>query len=291
MIDVDIESKGARNLSPEEVRNTATACEQMAAAMAGWRDADEGRRRLEAIQSPNLDWFTPSSNPHREIHQGRAAYVALVAEFQFDFYIPGSKVAIFATTAQRNRVATEMISDIVLKDGTPYTNRYQQLFVFDAAGKVVTYKLYMDTAIFIRDDNRATAKIAEDFLYALSTSGTLGLRYLLTDDATWTFASKREGSVTLGKEATLARVDQLQQRFDGFGFEAIPKSAIVNGAQVSIGAMPCASAARADGASTAEYRFVIETQKPQEMSHAGRILGGKISRVREYVRGNPIAEI
>jgi ketosteroid isomerase-like protein len=280
-------SGDARKLSPEEVRNTATAYEQMAAAMAGWRDAGEGRRRLEAIQSPDLDWFTPSSNPNREIHQGREAYIALVTEFQFDFYIPGSKVEIFATTAQRNRVATEMISDIVLKDGTPYTNRYQQLFVFDAAGKVVTYKLFMDTAIFIRDDNRATAKIAEDFLYALSTSGTLGLRYLLTDDATWTFVSKREGPVTLGKEAALARVDQLQQRFDGFGFEPVPKSAIVSGAQVSIAATPCASA----GAANTQYRFVIETQKPQEASHAGRILGGKISRVREYVRGNPIAEL
>jgi len=140
-----------RQLTHDERRNVATACEQMEAAMAGWADPVEGRRRLEVIQAQDMVWYTPSANPHREIHQGREAYIKLVTEFQFDHYIPGSKVEIFATIAQGNRVATEMISDIVMKDGTPYTNRYQQLFLFNSAGKVIVYKLYMDTAVFIRD--------------------------------------------------------------------------------------------------------------------------------------------
>jgi len=53
----------------------------MAAAMAGWRDAAEGRRRLEAIQSEGLAWFTPSSNPKRELRQGREEYIRLETEF------------------------------------------------------------------------------------------------------------------------------------------------------------------------------------------------------------------
>jgi ketosteroid isomerase-like protein len=282
---------GARELTAEERRNVATAYEQMAAAIAGWRDPAEGRRRLEAIQSENLAWFTPSSNPKREMHQSRAEYIKLVTEFQFDHYIPGSKVEIFATTAQGNRVATEMISDIVLKDGTPYTNRYQQLFIFTPAGKVEVYKLYMDTAIFIRDDNRATTKIAEDFLYALSTGGNLGIRYLLTDEATWTFANPGCGPIIMNKEAALNRIDRLQERLTGFGFKPVVGSAIVNGSHVAVRGILAATDARDRKPVATEHHFVIKTEKPQESSHAGRILGGKIVSVREYVRGGSLPEI
>jgi hypothetical protein len=282
---------GARELTAEEQRNVATAYEQMAAAMAGWRDAPEGRKRLEAIQSEDLAWFTPSSNPRRELHQGREEYIKLVTEFQFDYYIAGSKVQIFATTAQGNRVATEMISDIVLKDGTPYTNRYQQLFIFNPAGKVQVYKLYMDTAIFIRDDNRATAKIADDFLYALSSGGNLGVRYLLTDKAVWTFANSGCKPILLSKEAALNRIEQLQERLTGFGFKPVIGSAIVNGPYVAVRANLAAIDARTDKQVSTEHQFVIKTEKPQDSSHAGRILGGKIVSVREYVRGGSLPEI
>jgi hypothetical protein len=282
---------GARELTAGEHRNVATAYEQMAAAMAGWRDAEEGRKRLEAIQSEDLDWFTPSANPRRELHQGREEYIKLVTEFQFDYYIPGSKVEIFATTAQGNRVATEMISDIVLKDGTPYTNRYQQLFIFTPAGKVQVYKLYMDTAIFIRDDNRATAKIGDDFLYALSSGGNLGIRHLLTDEATWQFNNLGCRPVTMDKEAALKRIDKLQERLTGYGFSPVVGSAIVNGPYVTVRAKLAASDLRDRKAVASEHHFVIKTEKPQESSHAGRILGGKIVAVREYIRGGSLPEV
>jgi hypothetical protein len=282
---------GARELTAEEQRNVATAYEQMAAAMAGWRDAAEGRRRLEAIQSEGLAWFTPSANPKREMHQGREEYIKLVTEFQFDHYIPGSKVEIFATTAQGNRVATEMISDIVLKDGTPYTNRYQQLFIFTPAGKVEVYKLYMDTAIFIRDDNRATAKIADDFLYALSAGGNLGIRYLLTDEATWTFTNLGREPILMDKEAALNRIDKLQERLTGYGFKPVVGSAIVNGSYVAVRANLAARDARDRKPVASQHHFIIKTEKPQESSHAGRILGGKIVSVREYVRGGSLPEV
>ena len=282
---------GERQLTTQEKRNVATAYEQMAAAMAGWRDAAEGRRRLQAIQSDGLVWYTPSANAKRELHQGREEYVKLVTEFQFDFYIPGSKVEIFATTAQGNRVATEMISDIVLKDGTPYTNRYQQLFIFSPAGKVEVYKLYMDTAIFIRDDNRATAKIADDFLYALSSCGTLGLRYLLTDAAHWTFTNLGGKPQVMDKEAALKRIEKLQERLTGYGFKVEVGSAVVNGAHVTVRAKLAANDTHNGKRITTEHHFVIKTEKPQESSHAGRILGGKILSVREYVRGGSVPEI
>jgi hypothetical protein len=282
---------GARRLTAEEQRNVATAYEQMAAAMAGWRDAAEGRRRLEAIQSEGLAWFTPSSNPKRELRQGREEYIKLVTEFQFDHYIPGSKVEISATTAQGNRVATEMISDIVLKDGTPYTNRYQQLFIFTPAGKVEVYKLYMDTAIFIRDDNRATAKIADDFLYALSSGGNLGIRHLLTDDATWTFTNLGCRPILMNKEAALNRIAKLQERLTGYGFSPVIGSAIVNGPYVAVRAKLTASDVRDRKSVTSEHQLVIKTEKPQESSHLGRILGGKIVSVREYIRGGSLPEV
>jgi ketosteroid isomerase-like protein len=289
--DMSESGSGARQLTAEERRNVATAYEQMAAAMAGWRDAAEGRKRLEAIQSEDLAWFTPSSNPNRELHQGREEYIRLVTEFQFDHYIPGSKVEIFATTAQGNRVATEMISDIVLKDGTPYTNRYQQLFTFTPAGKVEVYKLYMDTAIFIRDDNRATAKIADDFLYALSTGGNLGIDYLLTDEATWTFTNLGCRPILMNKEAALKRIDRLQERLRGYGFKPLAGSAVVNGPYVAVRANLAAAEALDRKPVTTEHHFVIKTERPQESSHAGRILGGKIVSVREYIRGGSLPEV
>lgn len=282
---------GGRALSAEERRNVATACEQMDAAMAGWRDAAEGRRRLEAIQAENLIWFTPSSNPHTEMKQGREEYIRLVTEFQFDHYIPGSKVEIFDVTAQGNRVATEMISDIVMKDGTPYTNRYQQLFEFDPQGKVAVYKLYMDTAIFIRDDDKATKKIVDDFLYALSSSGTLGLRHLMKEDASWSFPTRGGRIVTLDKEDALGRIERLQSHTTGLGFEEIHGSPIIRGNYATVRATVSGTDIRDGKPFATTHHFVIKTEKPQEASHAGRVIGGKITAVREYVRGGFLPEV
>lgn len=282
---------GGRELSADERRNVATACEQMDAAMAGWRDAAEGRRRLEAIQDENLVWFTPSSNPHTEMKQGREEYIKLVTEFQFDHYIPGSKVEIFDVTAEGNRVATEMISDIVMKDGTPYTNRYQQLFEFNSQGKVAVYKLYMDTAIFIRDDNKATKKIADDFLYALSTCGTLGLRYLMKDDATWSFPARGGDIVTLNKSEALDRIERLQSNMTGLGFDEVYRSPIIRGNYVTVRATVSGTDIRDGKPFSATHHFVIKTEKPQEASHAGRVIGGKITEIREYVRGGFLPEV
>ena len=152
-----------------------TACEQMAAAMAGWVNPEEGRRRLLAIQADNFQWWIPSGDPKLVVVRDRETYIKLTNDYQFRRYVmPGSEVRIFATTAQDNRVATEMTSDIAERRGggvQAYTNRYHQLFELNDAGKIVKYALYMDTQVPARDQLWTGQKIAENFIRALSVGG------------------------------------------------------------------------------------------------------------------------
>jgi ketosteroid isomerase-like protein len=230
------------DLTPQEYRNVKTACEQMDAAMAAWVNPEEGRRRLLAIQADDFKWWTPSGDPRVMVVRDRDAYIQLTTEYQHTHYImPGSEVRIFATTAQDNRVATEMISDIAERRGggiQGYTNRYHQLYVFNASGKIVEYHLYQDTAIHARDQIWTGQKVAENFVRALSVGGVMYMRTLLADDATWT--TPRVGvtpSPSLDKEALLAALRKLQSRFDGFWVATSTDDITVDGNKIAVAAV------------------------------------------------------
>ena len=55
------------------------------------------------------------------------------------------KMTILSTTAEGDRVAIEAESHGRLVDGRPYENQYHFLLRFDADGKVVEFKEYLDT--------------------------------------------------------------------------------------------------------------------------------------------------
>lgn len=55
------------------------------------------------------------------------------------------EMTVLATTAEGDRVAIEAESHGRLVDGRPYENQYHFLIRFDADGKVVEFKEYLDT--------------------------------------------------------------------------------------------------------------------------------------------------
>lgn len=227
------ENPGA-SLTPQEVRNVKAACEQMAAAVAGWANADEGRRRLEAIQAEDFKWFVPVADPSAQQYGTRETYVQLVVERQFDMYKPGSKVEIFATTAQGNRVATEMIADIYTKDGEPYTNRYQQLFFFNDAGKIQEYRLFQDSEIHTWDYDQAIKREVLRFFEAMSSSGTALVRDMLADNATWEVRRAGNGVVSMNKSEAVAELDKLQNAVGGLHFTVKPENIVIQGERVAV---------------------------------------------------------
>lgn len=221
-------------LTPQEVRNVKAACEQMAAAIAGWADAAEGRRRLEAILADDFKWFVPVADPSVQQYGTRETYVQLVIDRQFNMFKPGSKVEIFATTAQGNRVATEMIADIYTKEGEPYTNRYQQLFFFDDAGKIREYRLYQDSEIHNWDYDQAIKRNVLRFFEAMSSSGTALVRDMLADDATWEIRRAGNGVVSMDRAEAVAELDKLQNEIGGLHFDVKPENIVIQGERVAV---------------------------------------------------------
>jgi ketosteroid isomerase-like protein len=204
-------------LTPDETRNVKTACEQMAAAMAGWVDPKEGPARLTAIQAEDFHWWHPSGDPAIEIHKNRDDYIALTSEWQHQhFVMPGSEVRIFATTAQDNRVATEMISDIADKvRNEPYGHRYHQLFVFNKAGKVIEYHLYSDYGSFVRDQVRRGDRLAENLLWGMSSGGVMYFSTILSDNFRWSVERPDGTASNLDKAQAVQALRMLQNGADG----------------------------------------------------------------------------
>jgi ketosteroid isomerase-like protein len=272
------------DLTPQEYRNVKTACEQMAAAMAGWVTPEEGRRRLMAIQADNFQWWVPSGDPKLVVVRDREAYIKLTNDYQFRRYVmPGSKVRIFATTAQDNRVATEMTSDIAERRGggvQSYTNRYHQLFEFNDAGKIVKYALYMDTQIPVRDQLWTGQKVAENFIRALSAGGVMYLSTLLTDDATWTTERVRPLPPIVSKPNILSAVQELQRSVDAFWITTTADEITVDGNRVAIAAVSTG----ADPVTHEPYRNVHHFLLTLSSESSGNYSGSsdQIKSVREY---------
>lgn len=267
------------------------ACEQMAAAMAGWVNPEEGRRRLMAVQAEDFRWWIPSGDPKLVVMRDREAYIKLTNDFQFRRYImPGSEVRIFATTAQDNRVATEMTSDIAERRGggvQAYTNRYHQLFEFNRAGKIVKYALYMDTQVPVRDQLWTGQKVAENFIRALSVGGVMYMSTLLTDDAIWTTVRVRPVGPIVSKPNILSAIQKLQQNVDAFWITASTDDITVDGNRVAIAAVSTG----ADPVTHEPYRNVHHFLLTLSSESSGNYSGSsdQIKSIKEY-SGAPLLQ-
>ena len=182
------------HLAKQQYRNVKTACEQIDAEMAAWKDPAEGRRRLAAVQADDFEFYVPTSDSLRFKRQSREDYIRRVIEFRQDGIAPGSYLRILATTAQGNRVATEMVADIRRKDGSGYRSVYHQLFQFDDSGKVRTYKVYMDSAALARDSRAQQRAVMMRFFEGITAAPPSGFAGLFSDRIRW--IGERPGAAT-----------------------------------------------------------------------------------------------
>jgi ketosteroid isomerase-like protein len=179
------------HLTKQEYRNVKTACEQMDAEMIAWKDPVEGRRRLASIQAGNFEYYVPTSDALRFKRQTGEDYIRHVTEFGHDGLGPGSYLRILATTAQGNRVATEMVSDIRRKSGSSYRNVHHQLFQFDDSGKVRIYKIYMDSAALARESRAQQRAVVMKFFEGITAAPPADFSSLFSDQIRW--ISERPG--------------------------------------------------------------------------------------------------
>ncbi|MFD0849034.1 nuclear transport factor 2 family protein [Sphingosinicella xenopeptidilytica] len=226
MVEQDIDTC----LTPEERRNVAAAYEQLDAAMAGWRDRAEGRQRLDAVLADDFVWFVPTSDPARQARGSKQDYIDYVTVFQHENYQPGSRVEIFAHTAHGNRVATEMLSDIVRKDGSPYRNRYHQLFKFNDKGQVKEYRVYMDSAVIVTDAFAACERAVRAFIAALGSGDARTLKVHVTENFRWLPA---DGAGGLDVDAVAALVQAAKAKRT-LTLEIIPEGLIAEEGVASI---------------------------------------------------------
>jgi ketosteroid isomerase-like protein len=173
------------HLTKQEYRNVKTACEQMDAEMAGWKDPVEGRRRLTAIQADNFEYYEPTSDALRFKRQTREDYIRHVTELERDSLAPGSYLRILATTAQGDRVATETVADIRRKNGSGYRSVYHQLFQFDESGRVRIYKIYIDSAALARDSRAQQRAVVMKFFDGITAAPPANFGDLFSDQIRW----------------------------------------------------------------------------------------------------------
>lgn len=201
------------HLTKEEYRNVKAACELVAAEMAGWKNAAEGRRRLSAIQAENFEYYYPTSEALRFKRETREDFVKYVTELEHGSVVPGSYLKILATTAQGNRVATEMVSDIRRKDGSAYKSVYHQLFEFDDAGKIRVYKIYMDSAALARDARAQQRAVVMRFFDGITATPPADFGNLFSEQIRWIAERPGAAHTEMNHEAVLKTIAGLPSAF------------------------------------------------------------------------------
>ena len=201
------------HLTKKEYRNVKTACEQMDAEMKAWKDPAEGRRRLTLIQADNFEYYVPTSDALRFKRQTREDYIRHVTEFGRDSLVPGSYLRILATTAQGNRVATEMVSDIRHTNGSSYRNVYHQLFQFDDSGKVRIYKIYMDSAALVRESRAQQRAVVMKFFEGITAAPPAEFSDLFSDQIRWIGERPGAANSEMDHSAVLKTIASLPTTF------------------------------------------------------------------------------
>lgn len=202
-------------LTRDEQRNVKAACAEIEAQMQAWRDPAGGARTLDAILAGNFTWVTPTTQWDR-FHRGdKADYIRRVTVDQANRYAAGSRYQILHTTAQDDRVAIEMLSEINLKDGTKTRNRYHLLYRFDALGKVVEARHYLDTAAMEDDKRAANTRIALAFIDAVAKGDGAAAAKLLAEDVRWIVPAS-EPRPGMDRDTAIRVIDGIPAGFQNF---------------------------------------------------------------------------
>lgn len=225
--------KPGKELSRAEAANVRTACAYAAATMLTWKDPAAGKSKLNAILADDFVVYTPTSDPSRFVEGNRDDYMQLVSATQREKYAEGN-LQVLGTTAQGNRVATEMRAFFVGKDGVKTEDYYHQLFVFDAKGKIELCKQYTDTARVMRQNSEAGVRVAEAWLKALSTGSTEIAQSVLAEDFTWTVFRAEDPRRPMTKQMALKAIGGIPTVLKGLSITALPDGITAEGDRVSV---------------------------------------------------------
>lgn len=209
-------------LNGTERRNVAAAYEMIDAIHRCCIEPRAGRLWLERLLANDFVSFTPTSDPDRQHIQRKQAFIDSIRN-QGARLKPDSHMQIVAHTAQGNRVATEMNSELVSEGGFSVSNRYHQLFLFDSVGKITQYRTYMDSAAIIDSAIVHGEALVRNFVIALGNASP-DLKQFTTKHFEYHAA---DGSVFIGADALLVKLTAMRDRVGEFRLDLIEEGLLV----------------------------------------------------------------
>ena len=172
-----------KHLTGQVRRNVGTACEQVAATQAGWRNAEEAAKRLRAIEADDFQFLVVTTDALRFSIGSRDQYVNWVLSQRQE--MAGATLKLLDTTAQDNRVAAEVELTAYQSDGSIVRRKWHQLFVFDEAGKIEILKSYAAADFAVEENKARNEAVVRRFLAGLSALPPADLPDLLTETIQW----------------------------------------------------------------------------------------------------------
>jgi ketosteroid isomerase-like protein len=244
---------GERSLSATEQAHLATVRAHLAAVVAV--AADPGRLpELAALLADDFTWCLPSANAERGVTRSREAYLGMLAN---PALVPEPaqfarlELRLVAATVQGDRVAAETESIGARRDGLEYHNYYHQVWRFDAAGRILEYRIYDDTEHVAATHVAGNLQVVQRFFAALSAGDTAAVAACL-DDA---FQYERVGQAApLERAAWLAAIEACRARGDLPVFEFPPDGLTASGERLAL-------EARVLRPATADHHFLLQMQR------------------------------
>jgi ketosteroid isomerase-like protein len=212
-----------------ERRNVAAAYEMIAAVQKCWFERKAGCLHLKRLLAEDFISFTPTSDPDRQQRLDKRAFVDCIRD-QGPRLTSDSRLEIVAHTAHGNRVATEMLSELVREDGSAVRNRYHQLFLFDSAGMIQEYRTYMDSAAIVDSAIARGEALIRSFVAALG-SASPDLKKI-TDKHFAYFPADCSGAV--GTDLLLAKVAAIRDKLGKFSLDVVHEGLVVEQGVASV---------------------------------------------------------
>ncbi len=213
-----------RGLSDAERQSVAAAYAMIDTINRVWRNPqDTAWQALEMLLAPDFVAFTPTSDPDRQQRLDKSAFIDSIRNSSPRIKSE-SRLDIVARTAHGNRVATAMNSELLLADGSSVRNRYHQLFLFAAPGKIAQYRTYMDSAAIVDSAIASGETLIRSFVEALG-----GASPELKNLAAAGFAfHPADGSGPLAADAVLAKMSARRGKDKSFQFSIMHGGLVVD---------------------------------------------------------------
>ena len=213
-----------RNLSDAERLNVAAAYDLIDVIRRSWRSpAEAAWQSLDTLLASDFTSYTPTSDPDRQARGDKRAFIDSIRN-PSPRVSPESRLEIVAHTAHGNRVATEMSSEVLREDGFAVRNRYHQLFVFGAPGKISQYRTYMDSAAIVDSAIAQGETLVRNFVTSLNAA----LPELKNFAAHGFQFHPADGSAPLGVDALLVKMVARRKKEKSFHLRIMEDGLVVD---------------------------------------------------------------